>query len=171
MDNQDRLIFSGKLTALAISTGRYQGLEKPEIKVYWDGLKDIPRDVIVTALDEALKVYEHFPAVAEIRHLCDEVNEFVLKTQKQLPEGRVDPHERLYRCMKCLDTCWHHGVICKIGDRCGIKSCLEKGDDQHVEHSYSVHCTCWPNNPVYNAPFNERKKFYSDKRLGRKGYD
>jgi hypothetical protein len=169
MENQDKAFFSGKLVALAIATGKYNGLEKPEISVYWDSLKDIPRAVIATALDECMKVYEHFPSVAEIRHQCDEVEEFVLKAQAQLPPGRLDPHETpLYSCSRCKDTGWHHGLICTVTDRCRMKSCIPLGDDEHVEHTYSAKCLCHTTNPVYGAQF--KKPFYQDKRLGRKGY-
>jgi|PlaIllAssembly_1097288.scaffolds.fasta_scaffold04037_9 hypothetical protein len=124
---------------------------------------------MIAALDEAMKVHEHFPSVAELRHLADEVQEFVLKAQKVLPPQH-DPHVETYHCPNCRDTGWYHGLVCTLTDRCGMKSCVEKGDENHTEHTYSVKCRCHANNPVYAARFKEKQTFYEDKRLKRRGF-
>lgn len=145
MSPQDRMEFAQAFNRLAVAT-RLPAGEADAImqQVYWNGLSDLPVDVVVAAADAMSRSAEWFPKVSEWRGAASELR---LQQIIQLPDGRDEPWR--YECEVCNDTSWEI-LRCYPGTlkNCGRRRCARGGEGTY-EHTYAVRCSCFGHNRTY----------------------
>lgn len=149
---------------------------KYSAKAYQEGLADVPDDVLVKAIDEAIKGEAFMPTVARIRTYCDKVRPAAIEAPALPPvpvkaylAGDVaaldenDPRLWVY-CSLCRDT----GMVETIKETkpnytmpvaVGSKGEIERRVIEVERKSYFHHCACRETNPKLVAQRQRTAKF------------
>lgn len=148
---------------------------KYSAKAYQEGLADVPDDVLVKAIDEAIKGEAFMPTVARIRTYCDKVRPPVIDapalpavpvTKLLSGDTALDEHDpRLWvYCALCRDT----GMVETIKATkpnytmpvaVGSKGEIERRVIEVERKSYFHHCACRETNPKLVAQRQRVAKF------------
>lgn len=165
---------SSRTDALKKVFAAYRADTSPLVaKAYIDGLKDIPDDVLVKAVDAAILGEAFMPTVARIRTYADtvkpqpaDVPELPPVTATRYLTGDVQPLDetdpRLWvHCTACKDTGWveevretHPKYTMPVA--VGSKGVIEARPIKVERKSYFAHCHCRATNPKLIA---ERQRY------------
>lgn len=154
-----RQTFAADIMAVAVAFGQKERIDAARITLYWEGLRDIPQQILHAGAKRCIQACDHFPSVAEWRRACDEANRELLFAEPLPPERQLtgnvadsqpewDDHSpHYYHCDACRDTGFEPH-ICRAGQRCGcaVRSCRDR--DDHYEHRYVRKCECRETNPA-----------------------
>lgn len=137
-----------------------------DLQTHWEGLHDLPDDVLSSAVERAIRFRVEFPTPVELRHDADHVKPRVMPPTPApillvepvvlgtLPTGTIitATHEWKYYCDICGDTGLHEywcGVSARQSwlerKRCTIPNCEKLGEDYH--HTWCEPCVCVAWNP------------------------
>lgn len=145
-------------------------------KAYIEGLKDIPDDVLVKAVDAAILGEAFMPTVARIRTYADKVRPMLpeLPAAEPIPPSRYltgdvqtleDNDPRLWvNCALCRDTGWLESVkefkpTYTMPVAVGSKEKVEARVITVEHRSYFAHCTCRATNPKLIAQRQRQVKY------------
>lgn len=83
-------------------------LDRGELRVYVDGLRDIPIEHLKAGCRQSVRARKFFPKVAEIRQDVDSALSAERVTQQLASQvhGDEDWHGRTYNCSACHDSGW-----------------------------------------------------------------
>lgn len=148
---------------------------KYSAQAYREGLADIPDDVLVPAIDAAIKGEAFMPSVARIRTYADQFRPELpalpapTVTAEHYLTGDVQPLEdddpRTWKyCGLCRDT----GMVEEVREfkppytmpvSVGTKGKIERREIPVERRSYFSHCKCRATNPALIAERQRRAKY------------
>lgn len=163
---------------------RLHGLPFPpaDYRTHWEGLSDMPHEVLAFAVGKAAKFAERFPSPFELRQYAD------TRPIPEIPDRPTTPvtpvvftHERLgdkrivvdrvwqYYCEDCSDSgqlsmwCNRHpgSEVTKkpwqdVVQPCTLKKCQ---DNVLYPHEWVDRCHCWHTNPALKAKRDAQAKY------------
>lgn len=145
MTTVDTVRFAQAFNRLAVAT-RLPADQTDEAmqRIYWDGLNDLPIDVVEVAAESLAQAGKWFPKLAEWRESAVTLK---LRQTIALPPGREEAWA--FECATCEDTGWEL-LRCYpgTGKNCGRRRCMD-GLPSAYEHNYTVECSCRPVNRTY----------------------
>lgn len=151
---------------------------KYSAKAYQEGLVDVPDDVLVKAIDEAIKGEAFMPTVARIRTYCDKVRPAPVD-DLALPAAAVKPSHYLTGQVAALDDhdprLWVHCTLCRdtgmvesvretrppytMPVAVGTHATIEARVIQVERRSYFAQCHCRATNPKLVAQRQRTVKY------------
>lgn len=152
-----------------------------DLETHWEGLHELPDDVLSAAVDRAIKTRAEFPTPVELRQDADQVAHLVRRTIEIDPDERATPlseakvfpfpqggqtirvqAEWSYYCDVCSDSGWE-SVWCgdpKAPSRKPwheVRTCERRG--AHGAHEWVRQCRCFEGNPALVRKRENAKKY------------
>lgn len=151
-----------------------------DLDTHWEGLQEIPDEVLTAAIDRAIKTRVEFPTPYELRQDADQVAGHVRRIDAESDARAVpleQPHvipfpqagktirveaEWKYYCEVCSDSGWE-SVWC--GDIKATsrhpwqepRTCERRG--AHDSHEWVRQCRCWESNPALIRKRENQRKY------------
>lgn len=160
MTEVDKQPFAAMMASLDVLFGKESS--KVKAQLYWEGMQDIPIEVVRSGYEKVRQTLDRYPSVAKWRQCCElaardvdkakadkafqERLKHVAQLQATFDDTTGEIHEHIYNCDLCEDTGWQ---ACEKG---GFPELRVQQIIGRKEPYYMKRCACWATRAHTNRP-------------------